>query len=157
MAAIEPRVRQLLNALMERGFSWLAADIIELIEIGIPVFSEQDQDVAGQRRNLDSHHHDSTNLAEALSQPHSTTRPAKREEQASVATSVLTRQLVTTLLMNERSAMLLAEVAGAPVQLATYSGDLVRQIDPIAGRHAAGELLELGPALQTWLAEEQIG
>jgi hypothetical protein len=52
MAEIDSRVRILTGALMDRGFSWLAAEIIDTIEGGQLSSDDLDHSVSAQRAAL---------------------------------------------------------------------------------------------------------
>lgn len=159
MATIERRVRLLTDVLLDRGFGWLAAEIIAAIEAGIEDSDDIDSAVSLQRSTLNSKIA-SGNMA-VRSQPedlkHSATRHGQLrrglapDDQVRVAVDLLIDRLSAAAKMTEKSIATLSELMEAPVSLSVQVGDTVQSINPQEAQEAGEILRESRAEFAQWL------
>src|SRR5260370_42073288 len=91
MATVDYRVRLLTNLLMDRGFAWVAREIIDSIEIGAVPTADRDHNVTSQRRGLDAS--TTEDLDEPSSPDDEPRAPLTPKAQVQLAVELLVRRL----------------------------------------------------------------
>jgi hypothetical protein len=160
MADIDRRVRILTDTLMDRGFGWLAAEIIEAIERGRDSADNHDPYVSAQRttlnQKLSSGEADAVSTAESLK--YSATRPEiarerfNSQEQILVAVAIFVDRLSSAADMTSQSLDELSALMDTTVSLSIETeGEEVRTVLPAKARDAAIGLREIESQLIHWL------
>ncbi len=138
MATVDYRVRLLTNLLMDRGFAWLAREIIDSIEIGAVPTADRDHNVTSQRRGLDASTHE--DLEEPSSPDDEPRAPLTPEAQVQVAVELLVRRLSDMGRMIESSRQSLKQIFGVDVTLSMELEGEPRQYDPAHMRELTSQL-----------------
>jgi hypothetical protein len=156
MANVDYRVRLLTNLLMDRGFAWLAGEIIDSIEIGRPTTADRDHNVTSQRRALkldastDVPHED----LEEPSPDDEPREPLTPEAQVQVAIELLVRRLSDMGRMFESSRESLKQIFGVDVTLSIELEGEPRQYDPAHARELTSQLENVREQLLEWLMSQ---
>jgi hypothetical protein len=159
MAEIDHRVRILINALMDRGFGWLAAEVIEIIERGRPGPIDHDSEVRAQRNALNRNL--ARGLTSSISRPdelrdratHSAQarEPFTADEQVSEAVHLIVERILSTTKMISTSASTLGSIMDGPVSLFTEINGEIRLIDADQATQVALSLRQMNEELIAWL------
>ena len=159
MAEIDSRARLLIDMLMARGYGWLAAEIVDAIELGTNNTDDLDLDVAAQRKAL-YERMDSGDLSEKsspqelkVSAMHVKGVPERvtGNGQVNLAVKIMVDRLASAAEMTSQNVDELVNLTGAPVELAVETDDGIRHILPHQARAAASLLRKVEHEFITWL------
>jgi hypothetical protein len=157
MATVDYRVRLLTDLLMDRGFAWLAREIIDSIEIGAAPTADRDQNVTSQRRalNVDASRDVPQEDLEESSLPDDEPRePLTPEAQVQVAVELLVRRLSDMGRMFESSRQTLKQIFDVDVTLSIELAGEPRQYDPGRARELTSQLESVREQLFEWLMSQ---
>jgi hypothetical protein len=159
MTEIDRRVRILTDILMDRGFGWLAAEIIETIEGGRNNANEEDTDVESQRSALNqrllSGDANAVSTPEDLkysaTRPETVGEPLDADDQILVAVALFIDRLSSAAEMPSKSQDELNGFMDTSVSLFVETEGEVRSVRPAEARHAALQLRGIKGQLVEWL------
>jgi hypothetical protein len=159
MADIDRRVRVLTDILMDRGFGWLAAEIIDAIEAGRNDASDRDPHVTAQRAALNQRllKGDANPASSPESLKHSASRPAhsgermSADDQVFVAVDLFVDRLTSAAEMTAKSVDALSTFMNAPVSLYVETEGEIRAVLPAKARESALRLGGVKNELIEWL------
>jgi len=162
MANVDRRVRVLTNVLMEHGFSWLAAEIIDTIETGRSTTDDRDHNVDSHRAQLNAALVTKFSSAESAIQHIEDSSADEQDNRVELSPSEQIRTAVDTVVirlstigeMFDESISNLEDVFGSDARLAIEFNGEVRQVDRSALTHASRRLRTLREQLIQWLETE---
>lgn len=158
MAEIDRRVSILLNALTERGFGWLAAEIIQVIEAGEEQPEEEDDSVADQRHEIElsiSERRPEKLLESTHGHFYTEAMPlSSSEEQIRTAVRLLTLRLSDAVAMLKRSSTNLGEVFESDVPIKYQIRGSTAVVDVEMARSATAQLQALEQEIVSWLTSQ---
>jgi hypothetical protein len=156
MAGIAPRVRQVLDLMMDAGYGWLAVEAIELIERGRAYPEDLDQELAAERSQIDKGQ--GGDQTERLPPSDTSSREFRVSEagQAELVVDLLISRLSNSIEMNMRSRKLLSQIVDRPIRLATYTDEGIIELDVNAAQEAGRRLADQRIELVNWLLEDQV-
>jgi hypothetical protein len=158
MADIDHRVRLLIDTLIDRGYGWLAAEIVYSIELR-DVSDEIDEDVFSQRMSLneriDAGDANPKSTAEEL-RASATRVHIKREHlsgdgQVKLAVSLLVDRLSSAAEMTSESVEELTKLMGGPVEFGVAVDGEIRPISSEQVRGSAQQLRKVEHQIVEWL------
>lgn len=163
MATIDYRVRLLTALLMDRGFAWLASEIIEAIERGRPTSDDQDHNVTLRRRALNAELSGNSRSKSRLvvddSEDPPTHEDAPREQfgpeaQIRIAVDSFVHRLSAFGEMLGHSKDTLRRTFESDVRLFTEAEGEPRELDVSTSRLLSSQLLALREELFQWLISQ---
>jgi len=157
MAELDRRVSLLLSALTERGFGWLAAEVIELIERGKGAIEDKDYDVAQQRRQLEIAILEKTR--ERITLEHSLDdaeeiRQFSGDEQVDLAVRIVIERLYDAVSMLSKSEDNLNGALDARVSIQFRLQDSVTTLNVQKASTAVASLREQKDSIVAWLSNQ---
>jgi hypothetical protein len=161
MANVDYRVRLLTDLLMDRGLAWLAAEIIETIEVGKATFDERDHNVKAQRIALNADLDAPLRSSRHKEMPEESSVPedAPREEfspdiQVTIAVDLLIQRLsgIGQMLMEGQQNLEL--IFDTHVSLSTEINGELHELNPQGARSVTLQLEQLREDLSQWLMHQ---
>jgi hypothetical protein len=174
MAEIDHRVRLLTDLLMERGFGWLASEIVTAIEFGRTIVDDTDHTVFDQRKALQAELSRSDvplrrgAMRRELSKPtvaaeiESSAERLESErtaflpdEQVEIAVEFLMFRLSDSVKMLASSVEAMEEIFGGQMKLFAEVDGRPHPIDTIQASAFASRLENIREQLREWLLSQQ--
>lgn len=159
MADIDFRVRVLTDLLMNRGFGWLAIEIIQAIEDRGDSLVDRDPNVAAQREDLNARL--LRGDAKAVLSPEVVKEAATRSEaqrdrleahdQISLAVEILVDRLSSAAEMTALSVDELTNLVDGSVSVSVEVDKEIRHVFPAKARETAAQLRGIKDQLREWL------